>query len=132
MHSPVQHVATRRQASLLFEALRKRRAAHARPLGERLYSVGCARIVMDDLQHRTNPRIGERCYRSAQGPALNLCSQDMDENHISQLVDGRVTTVYSKDWCPYCDRAKTLLASRGLEYLEIDVTNDTERETETS
>ena len=36
--------------------------------------------------------------------------------------------VYSKDWCPYCDRAKTLLTARGLEYLEIDVTNDTERE----
>ena len=36
--------------------------------------------------------------------------------------------VYSKDWCPYCDRAKTLLTARGLEYVEIDVTNDPERE----
>ena len=38
--------------------------------------------------------------------------------------------IYSKDWCPYCDRAKTLLTARGLEYTEIDVTIDTEREAE--
>ena len=38
--------------------------------------------------------------------------------------------IYSKDWCPYCDRAKTLLTDRGLEYTEIDVTNDAEREAE--
>jgi GrxC family glutaredoxin len=38
--------------------------------------------------------------------------------------------VYSKDWCPYCDRAKALLDARGLTYEAIDVTDDAERERE--
>jgi len=32
--------------------------------------------------------------------------------------------IYSKEWCPYCAKAKTLLNSKGLDYREIDVTND--------
>ena len=32
--------------------------------------------------------------------------------------------IYTTDWCPYCDRAKNLLQSKGLQYTEIDVTND--------
>ena len=32
--------------------------------------------------------------------------------------------VYSKDWCPYCAKAKALLKSKGLAYREIDVTYD--------
>ncbi len=38
--------------------------------------------------------------------------------------------IYSKDWCPYCDRAKALLQSKGLAYEEIDVTEDADRERE--
>jgi len=38
--------------------------------------------------------------------------------------------IYSKDWCPFCDRAKALLKARGLDYVEIDVTDDPQRETE--
>ncbi len=38
--------------------------------------------------------------------------------------------IYSKDWCPYCSKAKALLKSKGLTYTEIDVTSDTDRETE--
>ncbi|MBU2602867.1 MAG: hypothetical protein KKA32_12005 [Actinobacteria bacterium] len=30
--------------------------------------------------------------------------------------------IYTKEWCPYCARAKVLLRSKGLEYREIDVT----------
>jgi thioredoxin reductase (NADPH) len=30
-------------------------------------------------------------------------------------------TMYSKGWCPYCDRAKALLTSKGQEWEEIDV-----------
>ena len=30
-------------------------------------------------------------------------------------------TVYSKDYCPYCKAAKSLLTSRGLSFKEIDV-----------
>ena len=29
--------------------------------------------------------------------------------------------IYSSDWCPYCMRAKQLLASKGVDYEEIRV-----------
>jgi len=32
--------------------------------------------------------------------------------------------MYSKEWCPYCAKAKMLLKSKGLKYEEIDVTSD--------
>lgn len=32
--------------------------------------------------------------------------------------------VYTTDWCPYCDRAKALLRSKGVPYEEIDVEGD--------
>jgi GrxC family glutaredoxin len=32
--------------------------------------------------------------------------------------------IYSKDYCPYCDRAKEFFAQRGLTYREIDVAVD--------
>lgn len=38
--------------------------------------------------------------------------------------------IYSKDWCPYCDRAKALLADKGVTYAQVDVTDDPLRETE--
>jgi glutaredoxin len=33
-------------------------------------------------------------------------------------------TVYTKDYCPYCVKAKSLLSSLGAEFTEVDVTND--------
>jgi glutaredoxin 3 len=33
-------------------------------------------------------------------------------------------TLYTKDYCPYCIKAKNLLTSIGATYEEIDVTND--------
>lgn len=30
--------------------------------------------------------------------------------------------IYTKDYCPYCHRAKQVLSARGLEYKEYDVT----------
>jgi len=33
-------------------------------------------------------------------------------------------TIFSKEFCPYCDMAKTLLTSLWFEYIEVDVTND--------
>jgi len=38
--------------------------------------------------------------------------------------------VYSKEWCPYCARAKVLLKTKGLGYREIDVTTGGEPERE--
>jgi len=32
--------------------------------------------------------------------------------------------IYTKEWCPYCARAKALLESKGLAYREIDVSRD--------
>jgi glutaredoxin 3 len=35
-------------------------------------------------------------------------------------------TVYTKDNCPFCDRAKALLESKGVEYTTINVGQQTE------
>ena len=34
--------------------------------------------------------------------------------------------IYSKDYCPYCTAAKGLLDEKGVEYKDIDVTNNEE------
>lgn len=34
--------------------------------------------------------------------------------------------IYSKDWCPYCAKAKALLRAKGVEYQEIDITSNYE------
>lgn len=33
-------------------------------------------------------------------------------------------TVYTKNTCPYCDRAKALLESKGVEYKSINIEED--------
>lgn len=33
-------------------------------------------------------------------------------------------TMYSKGYCPYCKAAKAILNSKGLDFTEIDVTNN--------
>lgn len=38
--------------------------------------------------------------------------------------------IYSKDWCPYCKKAKALLQAENVSYTEIDITQDEEREKE--
>ena len=38
--------------------------------------------------------------------------------------------IYTKSWCPFCARAKSLLQSRQLAYTEIDITTDKLREQE--
>jgi len=35
-------------------------------------------------------------------------------------------TIYTKPACPFCDRAKALMESRGVEYNAIDVTEQPE------
>lgn len=32
-------------------------------------------------------------------------------------------TIYTKDYCPYCVKAKTLLSSLGATFEEVDITN---------
>jgi glutaredoxin 3 len=36
--------------------------------------------------------------------------------------------IYSKDTCPYCDRAKTLLSSKQIEYTEHKIGRDLTRD----
>ena len=38
--------------------------------------------------------------------------------------------IYSKGWCPFCSKAKSLLQSKQLDYAEIDITTDLAREQE--
>lgn len=38
--------------------------------------------------------------------------------------------LYTKDYCPYCMRAKMLLESRKLKYEEVDITTDTDLQDE--
>ncbi|MGE3714370.1 MAG: glutaredoxin 3 [Alphaproteobacteria bacterium] len=33
--------------------------------------------------------------------------------------------IYTKDYCPYCVRAKNVFLRKGKEYVEIDITHDT-------
>jgi glutaredoxin 3 len=35
-------------------------------------------------------------------------------------------TVYTKDYCPYCVRAKSLLVSLGVDFEERDITHDSD------
>lgn len=34
-------------------------------------------------------------------------------------------TIYTKSWCPYCQRAKALLTSKGVKFTEIEISEDT-------
>ena len=38
--------------------------------------------------------------------------------------------IYTKDWCPYCAKAKALLRAKGVEYQEIDTTSSYELQQE--
>lgn len=38
--------------------------------------------------------------------------------------------VYTKDYCPYCTKAKNLLQQKGVAFEEIDVTHDTKQQAE--
>ena len=38
--------------------------------------------------------------------------------------------IYTKDYCPYCKKAKTLLDIKKQKYQEIDITNDSVKQEE--
>jgi len=40
------------------------------------------------------------------------------------------TEIYTKDYCPYCHRAKELLNIKGVPFIEYDVTRDSALETQ--
>jgi glutaredoxin 3 len=38
--------------------------------------------------------------------------------------------IYSKSWCPYCERAKALLKSKGVAFQEVDIESQPEHRDE--
>ena len=41
--------------------------------------------------------------------------------HINKMAN---VIMYTKDYCPYCVKAKTLLSRKGVKVKEIDITHD--------
>jgi alkyl hydroperoxide reductase subunit F len=56
-------------------------------------------------------------------------SEPDDANHRKEGTMMRIE-MYSKDWCPYCAKAKALLKAKGLEYQESDITSNYELQQE--
>ncbi len=42
----------------------------------------------------------------------------------------KTVTVYSTQYCPYCQRAKNLLKSKNIAFQEVDLTNDEKKREE--
>lgn len=43
------------------------------------------------------------------------------------MGNGRKIEIYTKEWCPYCRRAKMMLRNTGLSYTELDVTDNDDK-----
>jgi glutaredoxin 3 len=41
-----------------------------------------------------------------------------------------VVTMYTTSWCPYCDRARRLLARKGVPFEEVDIESAAEKRAE--
>lgn len=48
------------------------------------------------------------------------------EAKVQGLIDDNKVMVFSKDYCPFCTKAKSLLDSKGIEYevVELDLIPD--------
>jgi glutaredoxin 3 len=64
------------------------------------------------------------CGRDERDERLKKCSRErkieQEEAPVARIE------VYTTRYCPYCTRAKALLRSKGLEFHEIDVTDNSE------
>jgi glutaredoxin len=61
--------------------------------------------------------------RASVGPgATGMCVYKT----ISPWEERRMLKIYSKDSCPYCDKAKNYLNQIGQDFVEVNVTNDLE------
>ena len=43
------------------------------------------------------------------------------EDEIKSTISGSKVVVYSKSWCPFCQRTKALFDSQGIEYTAIEL-----------
>lgn len=66
-----------------------------------------------------------------QANSLDIDSSDLQRHHIllgyeCVVKDSNVprVVIYTKDYCPFCSHAKTLLRSKNVDFEEIDVTHD--------
>lgn len=55
-------------------------------------------------------------FMLAQTPRLNS----------KKFMENKMLTVYSKDYCPYCVKAKDYLKKGNIDFVEINVTHDEE------
>lgn len=47
------------------------------------------------------------------------------KDSVSNVLKGKMITVYSKNNCPFCVQAKNLLQKKGIEFHEIKIDEDT-------
>merc|ERR1712142_820261 len=45
------------------------------------------------------------------------------EAKIAELVSNNKVVIFSKSYCPYCDKAKNLLKSNGVEFFALELDN---------
>lgn len=50
----------------------------------------------------------------------------MSDSQTSEQTTENQLTIYSTPWCGYCQRLKTQLTREGIEFVDIDITNDEE------
>lgn len=54
-------------------------------------------------------------------------SEDILEHPLTANTASSAVTIYTTEWCPYCDRVKSLLDNKGVSYTEVDVDSEAER-----
>lgn len=53
-------------------------------------------------------------------------AQGESTRHLGEIIMANII-VYSTSHCPYCERAKSLLTAKGVDYTVVDVESDTEK-----
>ena len=43
------------------------------------------------------------------------------ENNVKEFIAGNPVMVFSKDYCPYCNKAKTLLSSANIDFYAVEL-----------
>merc|ERR1712142_689505 len=69
-------------------------------------------------------RVSSRTYRflTKKIKIMPLSNADA-EAKIAELVSNHKVVIFSKSYCPYCDKAKNLLKSNGVEFFALELDN---------
>src|SRR5512133_954004 len=73
--------------------------------------------------HIDSPVVGEEPFSCVTVFADGHYVAETFRSHREEVPVARVE-MYSMEWCPYCAKAKALLGAKGIEYEEVDVTDD--------